>query len=156
MRSKLSFIIASSFLMFLACNNDAGVVITETNHTGVSKNVANIYVEGMMCAQGCAGKIQKELALLDCVVEASVDFDESRDLDIATVEFDGEQCTVDDMINKVNSIADGAYEVRKVELETYSPASSSEIEEQGSAYNYNKAFSWSALFKSVTVILDLR
>jgi hypothetical protein len=59
------------------------------------------------------------------------------------------------MVHTVHAISDGAYQVKKVEVVTYSPAAGKYSTEE-TAYDFNNTFSMSSLFKSVTLILELR
>jgi len=107
------FALAFSGLMLVGCKKN-----TETNvenATTIVKPVAaapaiegkiekvSFTIKGMTCAVMCAAKIEKELAAMDGVQKATVDFDK----EIATVEFDDAKETADKLITKVESVADG-------------------------------------------------
>lgn len=155
MRILVLSVLFFGVLALSSCSGEADYSVTETEEVGSAKTVASLYVEGMMCEAACGGKIQKELSQLACVLSASIEFDENKNLDIAIVEFDNSCCSLEDMVNTVHAISDGAYQVKKVEVVTYSPAAGKYSTEE-TAYDFNNTFSMSSLFKSVTLILELR
>ena len=65
----------------------------------------------MTCAQGCGGKIQKELEKLPGVVTTQLDFVEERKVNVVTAEFQSDKISVEKMMEVVNTIADGKYKV---------------------------------------------
>lgn len=77
----------------------------------VANQTIDFKVDGMTCAMGCAAKIEKELNALPGVAHAKVDFDAKR----AVVSFDSQQLSQDQILAKVESIADGTYKVSDVQ-----------------------------------------
>lgn len=92
------------------------VETVETTETPAAKEVVanqtiDFKVDGMTCAMGCAAKIEKELNAMPGVAHAKVDFDAKK----AVVSFDNQQLSQDQIVAKVESIADGTYKVSDVQ-----------------------------------------
>lgn len=87
-------------------NNEKEVTATTEKTTAVAAKpeTASFKIEGMTCAMGCAKTIEKELAEMDGVQKASVDFDKKE----ATVEFDAAILTPEKLYATVEAAADGA------------------------------------------------
>lgn len=122
------FILIFSFALLIAACGEKKVVdvnsIEITNTTlkakaGADKMVAEIKIQGMMCQNACVSKVNKELAEMSCVKNVEMDFDVDREVDIAKVEFDHDQCDAKKMIEKIHSIGDGMYEVKAVNVIEY-------------------------------------
>ena len=75
---------------------------TQSAPTGKIAN-ASFKIEGMSCAVMCASKIEKELAAMDGVQKAKVDFETKT----ATVQFDDAKQSPEKLAKKVESVADG-------------------------------------------------
>jgi mercuric ion binding protein len=65
--------------------------------------LATFSIEGMTCAVGCAKTIQEQLASMDGVQKAEVDFEKK----IATVEFDASKLTPALLLKAVQETGDG-------------------------------------------------
>jgi mercuric ion binding protein len=65
---------------------------------------ASFKIEGMTCSMGCAKTIEKELAAMNGVQKATVDFDKKE----ATVEFDAAVLTPEKLFATVEATGDGA------------------------------------------------
>ena len=113
--------------LFVACKektNETEVKeIAETTETAAPKvkkeiAVANLQkasfaIEGMTCAMGCAKTIQEDLADLDGVQDAAVDFDTK----LATVSFDKTVQTTETLTKVVEAAADGkTYKVKDMKI----------------------------------------
>ena len=128
MRRIHLFFIAAALFALAACGGStpssdsaaSDVPVTRKDiHSEVNKTVANLEIGGMTCAEGCGGKIQKELQALKGVTTTKLDFEESRQTNIVSVEFDPSQLSEIEMIQCVHSIMDGQYKVQSVEVLTY-------------------------------------
>ena len=116
--SKLSLIVAFSGLLFTSCKETTSEPTTEANTpkektiaAAVKPETASFNIEGMTCAMGCAKTIEKELANLDGVQSATVDFDTKSD----TVEFDGTVQTTESLVKVVEATGDGTtYKVENI------------------------------------------
>lgn len=64
---------------------------------------ASFKIDGMTCAIGCAGTIQKKLSGMNGVQKATVDFDKKE----ATVEFDAAVLTPEKLTKAVETTGDG-------------------------------------------------
>ena len=85
----------------------------------VIKTVAKMSIGGMMCAEGCGGKIQQDLRALPGVVGTELDFTEGNAENTVKVEYDPSVTDEKKLIECVNGIADGKYTVSKVEVLHY-------------------------------------
>jgi mercuric ion binding protein len=115
----LSIAITASF--FVGCKDTASKPTTDLTETSavekkevvaaVKPETANFKIEGMTCAMGCAKTIEKKLATMDGVQNATVDFDKKE----ATVEFDATIQTPEKITAVVESAADGkTYKVSSI------------------------------------------
>ena len=85
----------------------------------VNKTVAKMSIEGMMCADGCGGKIQQELRALPGVIGTELEFEAERPENVVKVEFDPTVTDEQKLIQCVQAIADGQYKVKTVEVLHY-------------------------------------
>lgn len=112
-----------SGLLFVSCKEKTSETVStmktaETSVPKVKKEIAaanlqtaSFTVEGMTCAIGCAKTIEKELANLEGVEKATVDFDKK----LATVSFDKTIQTPESLTKVVEATADGkTYSVSKM------------------------------------------
>ena len=104
----LSFAIALPLLT--GCKDTASKPATGTEATAEKKEVAalkpetaSFRIDGMTCAIGCAGTIQKKLSEMNGVQKATVDFDKKE----ATVEFDAAILTPEKLTKAVETTGDG-------------------------------------------------
>ena len=106
--SILSIALAS--VVFVGCKDTASKP-TENATAETKKEVvaatkpetATIHIEGMTCAIGCAKAIEENLADMKGVQKASVDFDKKE----ATINFDLDVLTADDLVKTIEATADG-------------------------------------------------
>jgi Cu+-exporting ATPase len=100
----------------------SNVVVEQIQEKGaVAKTVAKLSIEGMTCAHGCGGKIQKELEDMDGVKSTDLDFVEERKVNVVSVEFDAASIDENKMMGLVNSLADGKYKVVAAQRVTTTP-----------------------------------
>jgi copper chaperone CopZ len=85
----------------------------------VIKTVAKMSIGGMMCADGCGGKIQQDLRALPGVVGTELEFTKNSPENTVKVEFDPTVTDENKLIECVSKIADGKYTVSKVEVLHY-------------------------------------
>ncbi|HNP31693.1 MAG TPA: heavy metal-associated domain-containing protein [Flavobacterium sp.] len=83
-------------------NSEAKTVKKETA-VALKPETASFRIDGMTCAIGCAGTIQKKLSEMDGVQKATVDFDKKQ----ATVEFDAAVLTPEKLTKAVETTGDG-------------------------------------------------
>ncbi|MBL7943871.1 MAG: heavy-metal-associated domain-containing protein [Flavobacteriales bacterium] len=85
----------------------------------VEKTVANLNIEGMTCAEGCGGKIQKELRTIAGVNDTHLNFEDGRPVNVVEVEFDPSKVNEQQLAEKVHSIMDGMYTVKSIEVKNF-------------------------------------
>ena len=103
-------------------NAASNVVVEQIQEKGAAaKTVAKLSIEGMTCAHGCGGKIQKELEDMDGVKSTDLDFVEERKVNVVSVEFDAASIDENKMMGSVNSLADGKYKVVAAQRVTTTP-----------------------------------
>ena len=111
--TKTILTLAFVSLLTVSCKKEAETKeeITEKEMAAPKKEVviaaenvqtASFEVEGMTCAVGCAKTIEEELAAMDGVQKASVDFDSKK----ATVVFDKTIQSQDNLTKVVEATAD--------------------------------------------------
>lgn len=134
--------------MFSSCggNNDSTTEKTDENleitytdavaHDG-EKYVASLAIEGMSCEMMCGGKISKTLAALNGVSDTEIEFTEMGEESFANVEYDANVISEKEMIDAVNSIADGIYKVKAVKVTHYKVAASKDLKDDKQANSYN-------------------
>lgn len=120
---KSIFALALAGMVFTSCKNNTENKTAETTKETVKTTSAlvgkaekiSFTIKGMTCAVMCAAKIEKELAAMDGVQNAKVDFDKET----ATVEFDNAKQTSETLKTKVESVADGkTYIVSNIQVLT--------------------------------------
>ena len=85
----------------------------------VYKTVAVLSIDGMMCAEGCGGKIMQELTALTGVGPIELDFETQRPINKVMVEYDPAKTDEQKIFSCVQAIADGKYKVVSAEILHY-------------------------------------
>lgn len=122
---KNLFVLIFSVSLFASCSEapkqeKPQTVVTHRDlDSEVNKTVAKMTVEGMMCAEGCGGKIQQDLRALTGVVSTELEFEDQRPENIIKVEYDPLVIDEQKLILCVHGIADGQYHVKSVEVLHY-------------------------------------
>ncbi|MBP6557316.1 MAG: heavy-metal-associated domain-containing protein [Flavobacterium sp.] len=113
--TKSLFTIGIAATMFFSCKDTASKPDTEDNTEEVTTTAqktqavaakpetASFKIDGMSCSIGCAKTIEKELAHMNGVQKATVDFDKKE----ATVEFDAAVLTPEKLFATVEATGDG-------------------------------------------------
>jgi copper chaperone CopZ len=104
-RYILTLIVAFA-LSFTACKNEGKKADTkevQTEATIAKMETVSLNISGMMCEIGCAKTIQSKLSKKDGVASAKVIFQDS----LATVQFDANKTSSDELITLINGIAGG-------------------------------------------------
>jgi periplasmic mercuric ion binding protein len=103
-----------------------------------NKTIANISIEGMSCAMGCAGLIQKKVAALEGVNEIIVDFEGQS----ATIDFDETKITHKEFVSLINTLAEGEYTVTTLHLQRYkntaNATSAANVKKENNVYSIFK------------------
>jgi copper chaperone CopZ len=113
MKNLFSAALVAFALVFTSCESAQ----ENKNIDPANIAVAHIEIEGMMCGDGCGGKIKQELKELDCVADANIEFNAENPVDIAIVQFDKGQCGEQAFIDKIQAIGDGNYHVKTVTIQ---------------------------------------
>lgn len=108
-KSLLGLVLTSLF--FVGCKNSDSKPVEENTNASAKKEVAaavkpetaTFHIEGMTCAIGCAKTIEEKLSEMEGVQNAKVDFDKK----IATVNFDLDKLSAEDLVKATESCADG-------------------------------------------------
>ena len=104
--------IAITLPLLTGCRDASAKPLTGNTETKLEKKeiavalkpeIASFRIDGMTCAIGCAGTIQKKLSEMNGVQKATVDFDKKE----ATVEFDAEVLTPEKLTKAVETTGDG-------------------------------------------------
>jgi mercuric ion binding protein len=109
--SKSIVMFVFSALFFVGCKDTASKPKAETKDNVPNKEVvmavkpelATFTIEGMSCEIGCAKTIEEKLSGMQGVQEAKVDFEGK----LATVKFDADKLSAQDLTKAVESAADG-------------------------------------------------
>jgi len=118
---KLTSYIASALvtgILFTGCKENASKPpVTASNEAAkkevaaVNPETASFKIDGMVCPDGCAKMIEKKLGEVDGVQNAKVNFETKT----ATVNFDLDKVTSEDLVKTVETSGDGkTYKVSDV------------------------------------------
>ena len=129
----LVFILIIAAFAMNCGQSDKSKVVASISDTEVS-----LEIEGMVCAVGCAKFIEKTVAELDGVSECNVDFENG----IAQVSYASSDLTEAEIVQAINELNDGQYQVNDVEVKTHeeknsTPRSSNDEEANESEVRFN-------------------
>lgn len=120
-KSIVGLVLATVF--FVGCKNSISKPVEDSTESATNKEVAaaikpetaSFTIDGMTCPDGCAKTIEKKLSELEGVQNAKVDFEKKQ----ATVNFDLDKLTSDDLVKAVETTGDGqTYKVSNVKTGT--------------------------------------
>jgi mercuric ion binding protein len=168
---KRFFLITLSFLILLGCSSDpsantdevavmADVPVTvseiKVGNTDDVKTIAELEIEGMTCAIGCAKMIKKTVSDLNGVKMAEVNFDADNPIDFAVVEYNPEEINELEMAAVIQSLVDGQYKVNNiiVTIYIYSESLKEEIIEEDKTSALDIKFSFPNILEVFTLILS--
>lgn len=168
---KRFFLLIFSFLLLIGCSSDpakksvevvamADVPVTvneiKVGNTDDVKTIAELEIEGMTCAIGCAKMIKKTVSDLDGVKMAEVNFNADNPIDYAIVEYNPDEINELKMAAKIQSLADGQYKVNKIVVNKYIYAESleEEIIEKDQTSGLDVKFSFPNILEVFTLILS--
>lgn len=77
----------------------------------VPNRMLTVDIDGMVCQMGCGSSIRKELKATNGVGDCSFDFEDGRPTNTATIEFDKEVITADEITTIISEINDGQFTV---------------------------------------------
>lgn len=104
-------------------------VILMACEQAVEKSSLNIAVEGMSCSHSCAPFIEKKLKGTEGVIEAKVSFENKS----AEVIINANEVSKDEIVKKIESIANGIYKVEGVEESKVEEVENKEVESNDEA-----------------------
>ena len=116
--SKIVAVFAASLLLLFSCKQEttatpSSAIASNNNAVVVKPEIALMHIKGMTCAIGCAKTIEEKLAETPGIQKAKVDFEKQE----ATVHFDADKLTKKDLIQLVESCADGkTYKVSDMKM----------------------------------------
>ncbi len=118
---KLFFGLGLMGLLTACGTSSVDVVISDSDDIDISKEeqiaevtpnrVLKLDIDGMVCQMGCGGSIRKELNAAGGVGECNFDFEEGRDTNMATIEFDKELISADEITKLISEMNDGQFTV---------------------------------------------
>jgi mercuric ion binding protein len=120
------------------------------------RQVAELEIEGMTCAVGCAGLIRKTIHDMNGVVDAQINFDPDSKLDYAIVEYKPDMVSELEMAAAVQSLVDGQYKVHQIKVKNYvydSNLKSEEVESEKTS-GVDVKFSFPNILEVFTLILS--
>lgn len=93
-----------------------------------------VEIGGMVCEMGCGGSIRKELYALGGVSSVDFDFEEEREMNVATVSYDDNKVDIEKIVEVLSHMNDGQFTVGKltsesIDTSTNNAQSSNEDEE---------------------------
>lgn len=168
---KYIFFITLSFLILLGCSSDpsantdkvavmADVPVTvseiKVGNTDDVKTIAELEIEGMTCAIGCAKMIKKTVSDLNGVKMAEVNFDADNPIDFAVVEYNPEEINELEMAAVIQSLVDGQYKVNNIIVKKYiySESLKEEIIKEDQTSGLDIKFSFPNILEVFTLILS--
>ena len=95
MKNLFLVLTVALFSIATSCSSEAKTEnkeVAEQENEATAKPVANqqmtIEVMGMVCEKGCGGSIRKEMKATNGVTKTSFDFEDEREVNVATIDFD--------------------------------------------------------------------
>jgi copper chaperone CopZ len=113
MKKLIVLFFAVLSIVFIGCKKDAAAEAKANLPVAMATTSFNI--EGMHCEVGCAAKVEKKLAKLDGVENATIDFERK----LATVTYNKNVNTAEDLVETVMS-ASKDYVVSNIETKPIS------------------------------------
>ncbi|NRA13135.1 MAG: heavy-metal-associated domain-containing protein [Crocinitomicaceae bacterium] len=96
-----------------------------------ANRVLTMDLDGMVCSMGCGGSIRKGLNATGAVADCDFDFENDRVTNVATIQFDKDKITADEIVKIVSEINDGQFAVGKTSSEEF--VSESKVNEVGTS-----------------------
>lgn len=116
---NLNYLVISTLLFVSACSSsDTNTTTEKTEIKAENVVAADFAIEGMVCAMGCAKTIEDEVLGMNGVAASLVDYETGK----AHFEYDKTQLTEAELIAKIESLADGQYQVKPWTEPTEEPA----------------------------------
>jgi copper chaperone CopZ len=90
---------------------------TDENAKPVANQQLTIEVMGMVCEMGCGGSIRKEMKATNGVTKCSFDFEDEREVNVATIDFDDSKITEEEIILALTTMNEHQFTVGKHAVE---------------------------------------
>lgn len=120
MKNILLVLIVALLSIATSCTSETKTdnkVVVKTENEETAKPVANkeltIEVMGMVCEMGCGGSIRKEMKATNGVTECSFDFEDEREVNVATIAFDDSKTSEDEIILALTTMNEHQFTVGK-------------------------------------------
>ena len=138
--TKSLFVIAILSMSLVACESantstEDGKSLTEKKKDNKNKEnkdeIAEVKVvvepnrlltmelDGMVCSMGCGGSIRKELNATGAIADCDFDFEDERTTNVATIQFDKDKITADEIVKIVSEMNDGQFSIGKTASEEF-------------------------------------
>lgn len=114
---KNMYIIFTSVTLLAVSACDSNVKTTQPNAVQESKKsvvankVLSVELDGMVCEKGCGSSIRKELKATGGVTECSFDFEDGRKVNTASIQFNKDEITADEIVNIINTMNEKQFHV---------------------------------------------
>jgi mercuric ion binding protein len=82
----------------------------------VPNQIATIEVDGMTCVMGCGGTIRTSLMETNAISAVEFDFEMGREVNTATITFDKNQISLNEMVELLAKINDGQFTTGETKL----------------------------------------
>lgn len=122
---NLLYVVPVALILF-GCSAKADKVIVSEEVPAVEEAVVHanqllsMEVDGMVCQMGCGGSIRKALKGTGAVSNIEFDFEDERATNVATISFDKNKVTQDELVKLVSDLNDGQFTVGEVSSEALS------------------------------------
>ncbi|MBL1279530.1 MAG: heavy-metal-associated domain-containing protein [Fluviicola sp.] len=114
---KIVFIVFLSSLL-LACQSEKEriadehtVVDTDQSEAVIPNQVATMEIDGMACVMSCGSSIKKELKKTNGVSSVEFDFETGRETNIATISYNDELISEEEIVRLISEINDQQFTV---------------------------------------------
>ncbi len=131
----------SSFLLFACQTTEVNVEERVSNPVSMEEEetviiptkVAKMEITGMTCVKGCGGSIRKSLKGTNGVERVEFDFDADRATDIATIYFDDQIVSVEEMTKRLSVLNNNQFTIGEIKVKDVSSVSSKSAESESNS-----------------------
>jgi len=121
---KRAVYIFAMALLVSACTSSATEEVTQETtaeqaeeEVVIPNRLLTMDIDGMVCKMGCGGTIRAELYSIGGVSNVDFDFEDDRATNVASISFDTELISVDEMVDAISAINDGQFKVGETKSE---------------------------------------
>jgi copper chaperone CopZ len=131
--------ISALFFVVSSCSTESQEETTESNESTeqvaevVADRTLTMEIDGMVCEMGCGGSIRKDLKATGGVSGVQFDFEDERETNIATISFDKDLISVDEMIKRISELQDGQFTIGATSSESIDEVSTNETSSTSSS-----------------------